>query len=140
MASATRPKVARGPRTAPARPRRTARRPRLVARPEEGAVSSLRSQFGLTRRLLSRLTGLSERTLATWEAGGKVGESALRAVTGAERLLQALAEVVRREAIASWLERPSDGFDGLKPVEVIERGHADRIWKMIYYLGSGSVS
>ena len=28
-------------------------------------------------------------------------------------------------------------FDGLKPLEVIERGEIDRLWNMIFYLESG---
>jgi hypothetical protein len=31
-------------------------------------------------------------------------------------------------------------FDGLKPIEVIERGEVDRIWQMIVYLRSGVAS
>jgi hypothetical protein len=55
-------------------------------------------------------------------------------------LLLALAEVIRKEAIPGWLETPSDGFGGLKPVEVVERGEGDRLWRMIYFLGSGTSS
>jgi hypothetical protein len=36
-----------------------------------------------------------------------------------------------------WLDTPNDGFGGLKPLEVIERGEIDRLWNMIYYLESG---
>lgn len=108
--------------------------------PAPAKARSLRAEFGITRRSLSRLTGLSERTLATWESGGAVGASAERAVTAAGRLLRALAEVIRRDAIAGWLDEPSDGFGGLKPIEVVERGEADRLWRMTYFLGSGTLS
>jgi transcriptional regulator with XRE-family HTH domain len=100
----------------------------------------LREQFGLTRKLLARLTGLSERTLATWEAGGKLNPAGQRAIAAVERLLEALAEVVHKEAIAPWLDQPNEAFGGLKPVEVMERGEADRLWRMIYFLGSGTAS
>ena len=53
---------------------------------------------------------------------------------------QPWAEVVRKKAIAAWLDTPNDGFNGLKPVEVIERGEIDRLWDMIYFLGSGAAS
>ena len=86
------------------------------------------------------MTGLSERTLATWEAGGSLNEAGQRALVSAERLLRALTEVIRREAIAEWLEKPSEGFSNLKPLEVLERGEADRLWRMIYFLGSGTAS
>jgi len=86
------------------------------------------------------MTGLSERTLASWEVGGKLNDTGHRALTAVERLLRALTEVVRKEAIGGWLEKPNAGFGGLKPVEVLERGEADRVWRMIYHLGSGTAS
>jgi uncharacterized protein (DUF2384 family) len=100
----------------------------------------LREDFRLTRKTLARMTGLSERTLATWEAGAKLSDSAGRVIISVERLLRALAEVVHKEAIAGWLERPNQELDNLKPVEVMERGETDRLWRMIYFLGSGTAS
>jgi DNA-binding transcriptional regulator YiaG len=100
----------------------------------------LRDEYGLTRKTLARMTGLSERTLATWEGGGKLNEAGQRSLTSVKRLLDALAEVIRKEAIADWLEKPNEGFGGLKPLEVVERGEADRLWRMIYFLGSGTAS
>ena len=44
------------------------------------------------------------------------------------------------EAIPQWLDAPNDAFDGLKPLEVIERGEIDRLWNMIFYLESGVAS
>jgi DNA-binding transcriptional regulator YiaG len=104
------------------------------------SYAKMREDFGLTRKILGRMTGLSERTLATWEAGRQVGEPALRSLKGVDRLLRALAEVVHRDVIASWLEKPNEQFSNLKPVEVMERGEADRLWRMIYFLGSGTLS
>jgi hypothetical protein len=65
----------------------------------------------------------------------KKGEHVMR-----ERFLKALAEVVRKEAIAAWLEAPNEALGGLKPIEMLERGEADRLWRMIYFLGSGVAS
>jgi hypothetical protein len=44
---------------------------------------------------------------------------------------------MQREFIAEWLQAPNDAFGGLKPIEVVERGEIDRIWRMIYVLESG---
>lgn len=59
---------------------------------------------------------------------------------GIERFQQKLAEVIQAEEIPRWLETPNEAFDGLKPLEVIERGEIDRLWNMIYYLESGVAS
>jgi transcriptional regulator with XRE-family HTH domain len=100
----------------------------------------LRTDFGLTRKTLARMTGLSERTLTTWEAGGGINEAGRRAIVAVDRLLRALTEVVRKEAVAEWLEQPNEGFGNLKPLEVMERGEADRLWRMIYFVGAGAAS
>src|SRR5947207_50712 len=42
-----------------------------------------REGYGITRKTLARLTGLSERTLATWEGGGPINEAGQRLITGA---------------------------------------------------------
>ena len=101
------------------------------------AVEELRQKLGLTRKVFSRLTGYSERAIATWEAGGTPDEPGLRRIRETERFQAKLAEVVRPEEIPHWLDTPNDAFDGLKPLEVIERGEIDRLWNMIYYLESG---
>jgi DNA-binding transcriptional regulator YiaG len=101
------------------------------------AVEEVRRKLGLTRKVFSRLTGFSERAIATWEAGGKPDEPGLRRIRETERFQARLAEVVRPEEIPQWLETPTDAFGGLKPLEIIERGEIDRLWNMIYYLESG---
>ncbi|MDB5384623.1 MAG: hypothetical protein JWM11_269 [Planctomycetaceae bacterium] len=53
------------------------------------------------------------------------------------RLTNALSEIMHKDAIGSWLQAPNSAFDGLKPLEVIERGEIDRIWSMIFFLRSG---
>ena len=104
------------------------------------AVEEVRRKLGLTRKIFSRLTGYSERAIASWEAGGKPDEPGLRRIRETERFQSKLAEVVRPEEIPHWLDAPNDAFDGLKPLEVIERGEIDRLWNMIYYLESGVAS
>jgi DNA-binding transcriptional regulator YiaG len=101
------------------------------------AVEEVRRKLGLTRKVFSRLTGYSERAIASWEAGGKPDEPGLRRIRETERFQAKLAEVVRPEEIPHWLDTPNDAFDGLKPLEVVERGEIDRLWNMIYYLESG---
>jgi hypothetical protein len=44
------------------------------------------------------------------------------------------------EQLATWLKTPSKAFGGYQPLQVIERGEIDRVWRMIYFLESGSTS
>ena len=54
-----------------------------------------------------------------------------------QRLQQALGRVMRAEFVGQWLQAPNTAFAGLKPIEVLERGEIDRIWRMIYILEAG---
>jgi hypothetical protein len=103
-------------------------------------VAVVRAKIGLPRRSFARLTGFSERAIAGWESGKPISEPGLRRIREIERLRDRLAEVVKADAIPGWLETPNPAFDGLKPLEVIERGEIDRLWTMIFYLESGVAS
>ncbi len=52
-------------------------------------------------------------------------------------LKEGLARIMKAEFVGEWLRTPNDGFDGLKPMEVIERGDVDRVWRLIYFLEAG---
>lgn len=108
--------------------------------PPMSLVAALRAKLHLPRKTFSRLTGFSERAIADWEKGKTVSEPGLRRIREIERLQERLAEVVAPESIPQWLETPNPAFDGLKPLEVIERGEIDRLWTMISYLESGVAS
>jgi DNA-binding transcriptional regulator YiaG len=131
------PKRANGPKTLSMRAR--AKRRSAAERPAS-AVASVRKKLGLSRKVFSRLTGYSERAIANWESGGSPDEPGLRRIRETERFQAKLAEVVRPEEIPQWLDTPNDAFDGLKPIEVIERGEIDRLWNMVFYLESGIAS
>ncbi len=103
----------------------------------ESLTAEVRRKLGLSRKMFSRLTGFSERAIAHWESGETPDEPGLRRIRETERFQARLAEVVAPEAIPQWLDTPNHAFDGLKPLEVIERGEIDRLWNMIFYLESG---
>jgi hypothetical protein len=101
------------------------------------SVAMVRGRFGLSRKMFSRLAGFSERAIADWEGGKPMSEPGRRRIRELDRFWNRLAEVVAEDAIPSWLDTPNEAFDGLKPVEAIERGEIDRLWDMIFYLESG---
>jgi transcriptional regulator with XRE-family HTH domain len=103
------------------------------------SVGEVRVGFGQSREKFGRLTGFSVRALAGWESGErKPGPQARRRFAELSRLLDALSGTVRREAIPPWMETPNPAFDGLKPIEIIERGQIDRLWRMVYELELGT--
>jgi hypothetical protein len=101
------------------------------------SVGTVRGRLGLSRKMFSRLAGFSERAIADWEGGKPVSEPGLRRIKELDRFRDRLSEVVAADAIPGWLDAPNEAFDGLKPLEVVERGEIDRLWNMIFYLESG---
>lgn len=103
-------------------------------------IASLRARLELSRPVFARLFGFSERAVAGWEAGRPISEAAIRRARELDRLVNRLAKLVDPADIPAWLQAPNDAFDGLKPLEVMERGETDRLWSMIFFLESGVAS
>lgn len=101
------------------------------------SVSKLRDRLGLTQTQFAPMLPVSVRSLATLERGTAPTEAVARRLTELERLVKALSEVIKKETIGRWLRTPNPAFAGSTPAEVIERGEADRLWAMIYFLRSG---
>ena len=102
-----------------------------------GMVSDLRNRLQLNQTVFARLVPVSVRSLATLESGTAPTEVVARRLIELQRLINALSEVIKKDSLGAWLQSPNDAFDGLKPLEVIDRGESDRIWSMIYFLRSG---
>ena len=101
-------------------------------------VAKLREELGLNQALFGRLTGYSTRTIAALESDEAAFTPGIaRKVTEAARLKEALLRVIPEDAVARWLDTPNPAFDDLKPIELVERGHTDRLWRMIYELEPG---
>ena len=104
-------------------------------------LTSLRREMGLNRADFARIVGLSERSVAAWEAGADLKESSLRTIVEIGRLYAKLRQsFASAEQLAAWLKTPNPAFDGSQPLQVIERGEIDRVWRMFYFLESGSPS
>ncbi len=77
------------------------------------------------------------RTVGPRPGGSEPG---LRRIKEMKRLRDALAEGMREEFIPRWLEASCEGLGGLKPVEILERGETDRLWRVVPLIGSGMPS
>jgi hypothetical protein len=95
-------------------------------------------QTNLTLDIFTRLVGTSRRAVATWLSGNPPNRANERNLTELSRLFAALAELVPTDQIGSWLETSNSAFEGSTPVQVIERGESDRIWRMIWELRDGN--
>jgi DNA-binding transcriptional regulator YiaG len=100
-------------------------------------VREITNRFGVRQETLSRMTGFSSRAVAEWARGKEPSAPAKKVFVEMDRLLDALARLMQPKEVGQWLKQPNPAFDGSTPVQVIERGQIDRIWRMLYYAESG---
>ena len=100
-------------------------------------VKDFCDSYGVTQDTFTRLTGFSPRAVAHWAQGRKPSVSTGRRLAELGRLFGALEKFVPNESIGPWLKEPNPAFDGSTPLQVVERGETDRVWRMIYELESG---
>ncbi len=106
--------------------------------PVTSPFAALRIELDLSRPAFSRLLGFSERAVAGWESGAQApGEAATRALRQIERIRDGAARVMKAKAVPAWLLAPNEAFGGLKPIELIERGEHDRIWRTLFSIEAG---
>ena len=96
-----------------------------------------RDTFHLPQPLLVRLTGFSPRSVAKWSQGDTPSAKQEKALVEMDRLLDGLSRVMEPVQVGRWLKQPNTAFDGSTPLQVVERGELDRIWRMLYDLESG---
>jgi uncharacterized protein (DUF2384 family) len=53
-------------------------------------------------------------------------------------IIKMLKEIIKEEAIETWLETPNPAFDGLKPITLVEEGRSERLITMLYQVRSGA--
>lgn len=102
-----------------------------------GLLLHYRETFRLPQPLLVRLTGFSPRSVAKWSQGETPSPKQEKALVEADRLLDGLSRVMKPAQVGAWLKQPNAAFDGSTPLQVVERGEVDRIWRMLYDLESG---
>lgn len=123
-------------------PRTPANRPAALMLSTVGAyagsdIKSFCHTYALPQQTFTRLTGFSSRAVSGWAHGARRNPSTERRLAETQRLFVALAKVIKPAAIGAWLKAPNPAFAGSTPVQVIERGETDRLWRMIYELESG---
>jgi DNA-binding transcriptional regulator YiaG len=104
------------------------------------AVKTFRDELGLTRRQFARLTAASERAVADWENDQPISPGNQKSLRESERLCRALMKIIKPDQVGEWLDTANDAFSGLKPLDLVERGEMDRLWRMIFEIESGALT
>jgi hypothetical protein len=106
--------------------------------PEIEPWRRLSRAYHLSNETLSRVTGASPRTVAYWNAGTPPQRSSAQKLKEVARLFDALSDIIKTNAISRWLQQPNKHFDGSTPLQVMERGESERLWRMIWQLREGN--
>jgi transcriptional regulator with XRE-family HTH domain len=94
-------------------------------------------KHNLTQDAFTRLTGFSARAVREWTKGQSPSSSTQRRLAEINRLFTALGRMIKAERLGRWLQKPNPQFQDSTPLQVIERGEFDRIWRVIYEIESG---
>ena len=111
---------------------------KLSGSAEVADIRKLSRAYNLSNEAVSRVTGASPRTVSYWNAGTPPQRSSAQKIREVTRLFDALAGLIKAKAIGKWLQQPNQAFDGSTPLQVIERGETDRLWRMIWHLREGN--
>ena len=96
-----------------------------------------RTAFKMPQPVVVRMTGFSPRSVAKWSEGVLPSPKQEKALVEMDRLLDGLSRVMQPAQIGRWIKNPNPAFDGSTPLQLVERGELDRIWRMLYDLESG---
>jgi hypothetical protein len=102
-------------------------------------VRKLAQQSGLTLDCLARMLRISRRAVAAWLSGQEPSRSYKVRLIEFGRMYQALSELVEPSAIGPWLEKRNPSLQGSTPLQVMERGESDRVWRIVWQLREGNV-
>src|SRR5438094_10200126 len=110
----------------------------IAPQKSEADVRRLARAYNLSNEAVSRVTGASPRTVSYWNAGVAPQRSSAQKLREVTRLFDALSDIIKARSIGPWLQRPNDAFDGSTPLQVMERGENDRLWRMIWQISEGN--
>ncbi len=104
-----------------------------------GLVQALRGCLGLSQVEMARLMYVSPRTLQRLERG----ESPLIDGDAAryhelKSLVEELSQLIGAKDLAGWIKLPLADLKDRSVFETLAAGDSGRIWRMIYYLESGT--
>ncbi|MEI6973037.1 MAG: hypothetical protein WCL44_16150 [bacterium] len=102
-----------------------------------GLLQYYRIAFKMPQPVVVRLTGFSPRSVAKWSEGVLPSPKQEKALVEMDRLLDGLSRVMQPAQIGRWIKSPNQAFDGSTPLQIVERGEIDRIWRMLFDLESG---
>lgn len=101
-------------------------------------LAQLTADAGMNYDMLAKALSVSRRSVSGWLAGREPERINRVRINEFGRLIAELRLIVRPERMRSWWNEPASNFGGSTPLQVLERGEADRVWRMIWEIREGN--
>jgi hypothetical protein len=101
-------------------------------------VSLLAKDAGMNYDMLARALSVSRRSISGWLSGLERERINRVRINEFGRLVSELRTVVKPQILKTWWGQPVENFGGSTPLQVLERGETDRLWRMIWEIREGN--
>ncbi|HEX4202403.1 MAG TPA: hypothetical protein VHY59_12850 [Chthoniobacterales bacterium] len=101
-------------------------------------VSVLAKEAGMNYDMLAKALSVSRRSVSGWLSGREPERINRVRINEFGRLVTELRTIIQPEKLKSWWNQPASNFGGSTPLQVLERGEADRLWRMIWEIREGN--
>ena len=82
------------------------------------------SRLGLTQRQIASAAGATDRSVRNWAATGPAYDERIRELSEISLIL---SETATPRGVTQWLNARNRLLDGMRPVDLIAQGEADRV-------------
>ena len=101
-------------------------------------LSRIARDAGINYDMLARALSVSRRSISGWLTGREPERINRVRINEFGRLVTDLRSIIKPEKLNGWWNQPVANFGGSTPLQVLERGEADRIWRMIWEIREGN--
>ena len=88
--------------------------------------------------MLARALSVSRRSISGWLSGQEPERINRVRINEFGRLVAELRTIMEPERLKSWWYEPVAYFGGSAPLQFLERGETDRLWRMIWEIREGN--
>ena len=85
------------------------------------------SRLGLTQRQIASAAGATDRSVRNWAATGAIRPAYDERIRELSEISLILSETATPRGVTQWLNARNRLLDGMRPVDLIAQGEADRV-------------
>jgi hypothetical protein len=101
-------------------------------------LSVLAKDAGMNYDMLAKSLSVSRRSISGWLSGREPERINRVRINEFGRLVAELQSIIKPEKLKTWWYQPVENFGGSTPLQVLERGESDRLWRMIWEIREGN--